>query len=167
MGEPVNSTVEGACDRDAVAAALGLSWDDARQRVLTRVAAYVAQETPSAHPALLDALAAMVAADLRAAGAVVTSHAAPGLGTNLVADLAGSTDAEPVLLLAHLDTVHPVGAFGGGALRMEDGRAIGPGVYDMKGGAALLVEALSLLQQRGERPRRPVRFLVTCDEEIG
>src|SRR5690606_25818878 len=105
--------------------------------------------------------------DLRAAGATVTSHPAPGLGTNLVAEVPGDVDDRPVLLLGHLDTVHPVGAFGTNELRLEGDRAIGPGVYDMKAGVALLVEALTLLHERGERPRRPVRFLVTCDEEIG
>ena len=167
MSKTVDAGPGNDCDRDAVAAALGIPWDDARQRVLTRLAAYVAQETPSAHPELIDALSAMVAVDLRAAGATVTSHAAPGLGTNLVAEVPGTIDDAPVLLLGHIDTVHPVGAFGGGALRMEGERAIGPGIYDMKGGVALLVEALGLLHEQGERPRRPVRFLVTCDEEIG
>lgn len=162
------STVEQpGCDTGAVEAALGISWDDARQRVLSRLAAYVARETPSEHPELLDALAGMIAADLRAAGTQVTAVAAPGLGTNLVADVPGRTTDAPVLLLAHIDTVHPVGAFGAGGLRVEGGRATGPGVYDMKGGVALLVEALLLLHERGAQPRRPVRFLVTCDEEIG
>jgi glutamate carboxypeptidase len=37
----------------------------------------------------------------------------------------------------------------------------------MKTGAALLVEALVLLRERGTAPRRPVALLVTCDEEVG
>ncbi len=154
-------------DTDAVAAALGISWDDARERVLARIGTYVGHETPSGHPELLDPLAGLVTADLRAAGAEITSYPAPGLGTNLLAEIPGGEEAAPLLLLAHIDTVHPVGAFGGGALRLEDGRAFGPGVYDMKGGAALLVEALTLLRESGKRPRRPVRMLITCDEEIG
>lgn len=165
--ESMNTIYGPGHDRDAVAATLGISWDDARRRVLARIGTYVAQETPSAHQELLDALASVVADDLRAAGATVTSHPAPGLGTNLVAEVPGDVDDRPVLLLGHLDTVHPIGAFGTNELRLEGDRAIGPGVYDMKAGVALLVEALTLLHERGERPRRPVRFLVTCDEEIG
>lgn len=151
----------------AVAAALGISWSDAQQRVLTRIAAYVAQETPSGHAELLSPLAGMIASDLHAAGAHVTSHDAPGLGTNLVAELPGREQESPALLLAHIDTVHPVGAFGAGPLRIENGTAIGPGVYDMKGGVALLIEALTLFGEHERLPRRPIRFLVTCDEEIG
>jgi glutamate carboxypeptidase len=37
----------------------------------------------------------------------------------------------------------------------------------MKAGIALLVEAIAILRVRGTGPRRPLRFLVTCDEEIG
>jgi glutamate carboxypeptidase len=48
-----------------------------------------------------------------------------------------------------------------------DGRAEGPGIFDMKAGIALLVEAIAILRVRGTGPRRPLRFLVTCDEEIG
>jgi glutamate carboxypeptidase len=37
----------------------------------------------------------------------------------------------------------------------------------MKAGVALLVEAITILTARKSGPRRPLRFLVTCDEEIG
>jgi glutamate carboxypeptidase len=52
-------------------------------------------------------------------------------------------------------------------VRVHDGRASGPGIYDMKTGRALVVEALAWLRSTGGAPRRPVRLLVTCDEEIG
>jgi glutamate carboxypeptidase len=37
----------------------------------------------------------------------------------------------------------------------------------MKTGVALVIEALATLRRTGRRPRRPVRFHVSCDEEIG
>jgi glutamate carboxypeptidase len=40
-------------------------------------------------------------------------------------------------------------------------------VYDMKCGAALVLEALSLGHEAGRAPRRPVVLLITCDEEVG
>lgn len=156
----------GGHDHAAVAASLGLDWEDARARVLQRITDYVSQETPSAHAPQLEELAARIADDMRAAGMEVTAHAAPELGTNLVGELPGREVAPPVVMLAHIDTVHPIGAFPA-ALRIENGRAYGPGVYDMKAGAALLVEALTHLRARGRSPRRPVRLLITCDEEIG
>lgn len=156
-----------AYDRDAIAAALGISYDDARARVLARIDDYVALESPSGHAPLLNALGARVTSDLGAAGARIETHDAAELGSNYVAHVEGREALPPILMLAHIDTVHPVGAFGAPGLRIEGGRAYGPGAYDMKGGASLLVEALTLLHERGSPPRRPVRFLVTCDEEIG
>jgi glutamate carboxypeptidase len=66
-----------------------------------------------------------------------------------------------------MDTVHPAGTLAERPFRIEDGRAYGPGVYDMKTGLALVIEALTWLAEHGRRPRRPVELLITCDEEIG
>ena len=73
----------------------------------------------------------------------------------------------PAVVLVHIDTVHPVGTLASRPFRIHDGRASGPGIYDMKAGVALVVEALTLLRERGTPPRRPVQLLVTCDEEVG
>jgi glutamate carboxypeptidase len=47
------------------------------------------------------------------------------------------TSLEPVVVLAHIDTVHPIGTLAARPFRIEDGRAYGPGIYDMKTGLAL------------------------------
>src|SRR5690606_37419856 len=73
----------------------------------------------------------------------------------------------PIVVLAHMDTVHPVGTLAKRPLRIEDGRAYGPGIYDMKTGLALAVEALTWLDEVGRQPQRPVELIITCDEEIG
>jgi glutamate carboxypeptidase len=137
-------------------------------RVLERLERLVTHETPSGDAARLDALAALVAEELTAVGAVVTRVPAAGLGTHVSAIFPGAApDLEPVMVLAHLDTVHPVGSLAERPFRIEDGRAWGPGTYDMKAGLAVVVEALALLHRAGERPQRPVHLLATCDEEIG
>jgi glutamate carboxypeptidase len=66
-----------------------------------------------------------------------------------------------------MDTVHPVGTLERYPYRVDEGRVRGPGSYDMKGGLAVALEALSLLASRGELPRSDVTLLVTCDEEEG
>src|SRR5690606_40581100 len=43
----------------------------------------------------------------------------------------------------------------------------GPGIYDMKAGLVVMVEALARLGATGSAPRRPVTILITCDEEAG
>ena len=71
--------------------------------------------------------------------------------------------AEPaVLLLGHLDTVHPLGTLMTTPYRVADGRAHGPGVLDMKGG---LVQALHAIPNA--RHGHDVGLLVTSDEELG
>lgn len=70
-----------------------------------------------------------------------------------------------VLLLAHYDTVWPVGSWPELWTRHDD-RVLGPGVYDMKGGVLLAVWALEALADRGVAAPS-VEFLVTPDEEIG
>jgi glutamate carboxypeptidase len=135
--------------------------------VLERARAYVEHETPSGAEGALIELAQRVEADLVACGASVERHDAPGFGRNLLARIPGEVDAAPVVILAHIDTVHPIGSLAARPFRVEDGRAYGPGVYDMKSGLATAVEALTRLHAAGRRPRRPVHVLVTCDEEIG
>lgn len=146
----------------------GMPADEAIDRVLRRARTYVEHETPSGAGAAITALAAVVATDLEGCGATVDTLPAGDLGVNLFARVPGRDDAaEPVLILAHLDTVHPVGTLAERPFRVEDGRAWGPGVYDMKTGVALAVEALAVLKERRARPARPVELLITCDEEIG
>ena len=152
----------------SVASALGMDAAAAIERVLARVRPYVEQETPSGDVDALVALAERIEREAAAAGGQVLRHDAPGAGRNLEVHFAGrESDVPPLLLLAHIDTVHPAGTLAHQPFRLEDGRASGPGIYDMKTGAALLLEALTLLHERGERPRRPTVLLVTCDEEVG
>lgn len=147
---------------------LRTSEADARDHALARIRRYVEHETPSGDAEAIDLLSRRIEAELLALGASVEGTPAPERGRNLRATIQGSDPAlAPVLVLAHIDTVHPVGTLITQPFRVEDGRAEGPGIYDMKSGLALMIEALELLRMRDVRPRRPVRLLVTCDEEIG
>jgi glutamate carboxypeptidase len=149
---------------------LGMASGTAQERVLNRARRYVEIETPSGHAAAIAALGAVVAADLAACDVRVTVTDVPQHGVNLQAQLAGDGrgNAEaPIVVLAHIDTVHPLGSLAARPFRIDDGRAYGPGIYDMKTGLALTIEALHWLHDRGRRPRRPIELIVTCDEEIG
>ena len=147
---------------------LGLDRDAIVSRVLDRVRPWVESETPSHDAAAIDALSREIETELIALGATTTATDAPGLGRNLRAAFeGGEARAKPLLVLAHIDTVHPRGSLATMPCEVRDGRATGPGIYDMKSGLALVVEALAWLRANGRRPRRPVRVLVTCDEEIG
>jgi glutamate carboxypeptidase len=50
--------------------------------------------------------------------------------------------------------------------RIQDGRAFGPGVYDMKAGITMMIFALRALKAAGAA-HRPVTVLLDTDEEVG
>ena len=76
-------------------------------------------------------------------------------------------DLPGILVIGHLDTVHPVGTLAKLPFRREGNRAWGPGIQDMKGGNYLALEAIRQLLHAGQRTRLPVTVLFTSDEEIG
>lgn len=67
-----------------------------------------------------------------------------------------------VLLVGHLDTVWPLGTLAEMPFAVGDGRATGPGVFDMKAGLVQGVHALAALDSLDG-----ITFLVTSDEETG
>lgn len=146
---------------------LGESEQAAADRALTRLRSYVEVETPSRHEAGVRKLAQLVARDLEPTGAAIALTEAPGYGAHIVANIKGQTSDAPVVILAHMDTVHPLGTIATMPFVVKDGRAYGPGTYDMKAGITVAVEAALLLTRRGSVPKRPVRIVLTCDEEIG
>lgn len=77
------------------------------------------------------------------------------------------SDEKNVLLLGHTDTVHPIGTKSQNPTRVEDGRLYGCGVFDMKSGVVLMLEALRFLIEAAFSPPRPISILLSCDEEIG
>lgn len=67
-----------------------------------------------------------------------------------------------VLILGHHDTVFPAGSLAERPFTVADGRATGPGVFDMKGGIVLAAHALGALSDTSA-----VEVLFTSDEEVG
>ena len=82
----------------------------------------------------------------------------------------GSTDpdAPRVLLLAHHDTVWPVGSLQTTPYSVGDGVLRGPGCFDMLTGLAMAIHVVgSLRELQHATPTAAVTLLVTGDEEIG
>jgi glutamate carboxypeptidase len=73
-----------------------------------------------------------------------------------------------ILLVGHYDTVWPLGEAGRRPFRIEDGKAYGPGVYDMKTGVLQAIFALKAILETGRFPDdKKVVLLLNSDEEIG
>jgi len=125
-------------------------------------------ESPSNDIATLNTMAAMMAGDAKAAGLQASSHHI-GNGTGPMLHISNRADGdtrEGVLILAHHDTVHPVGTLLKNPARIEEDRLYGPGSYDMKGGIYLAMAAMAALAKPGSTPL-PVDLLIVPDEETG
>src|SRR5690606_8446056 len=62
---------------------------------------------------------------------------------------------------------HPLGTLDRFPIRRLGDRLEGPGVFDMKGGGCMAVEAARSILRSGARPGLPLTFLYVPDEEIG
>lgn len=71
----------------------------------------------------------------------------------------------PVVLMGHRDTVFPKGEAARRPFKIENGRAYGPGVADMKAGLVMNAFVLAAFKRFGGNPA-PLRGLITSDEEI-
>ena len=142
-------------------------FQDRREQIVSTIRELVEIESPSDNKAAVDGLSDVVAAKFAALGAAVKIHSAQKFGNHLQADFSGKSEARPVLLLGHYDTVYPLGTLSTMPCRMLDDRLTGPGVLDMKSGIALMLHAIAALQDWHGLVPRPVTVLLVSDEEVG
>lgn len=122
-------------------------------------------ESPSTDKAGVDRLGRWVAEQARLAGAAVEVVPSNRWGNHLLARWGAGDDS--FLLLCHLDTVWPLGTLEARPWRVEGDRAYGPGAYDDKGSAVVILWALAGMRRLGLVPNRPVTVLFNSDEETG
>ena len=124
-------------------------------------------ESPSDNKAAVDHLGEYLALEFASLGGTVKFFPQPDCGNHLKVEFPGSS-TKPVLLLGHFDTVWPLGTLGTMPFRVDNGRAFGPGVYDMKAGIAMMMFAMRALRSAGRsNSDRPVSILLDTDEEVG
>jgi glutamate carboxypeptidase len=136
--------------------------------ILDGIRRWVEIETPTEAPAQVNKLATMVADGYR--DLPVTIERIPGhsgCGDHLVVRSSWGQDRPGILVLSHLDTVHPMGFIERLPFRIEGDCAFGPGIYDMKGGAYLAYHAFAQLCATAGRSPLGVTQLYVSDEEIG
>jgi len=136
--------------------------------ILDGIRRWVEIETPTEAPEQVNKLATMVAEgyrDLPATIERVAGHS--GCGDHILARSSWGQDAPGILVLSHLDTVHPLGFIQRLPFKIEGDSAFGPGIYDMKGGAYLAYHAFAQLCATRERSPLGVTQLYVSDEEIG
>ncbi|MBL8149688.1 MAG: M20 family metallopeptidase [Blastocatellia bacterium] len=145
-----------------------ISYFQSRQeRLLTLLSDYVEMETPSGNLAKIEILARRVAMELSELGATVEIVQTEG-GASLKASLfQGISRSAPLLVVGHFDTVWPLGTIERRPVRIDGGCLYGPGVFDMKAGLAVVIEAIAAIKRFNLTPQRPLDIFFSCDEERG
>ncbi|MFJ4353546.1 M20/M25/M40 family metallo-hydrolase [Pseudomonas sp. NPDC089428] len=127
----------------------------------------VSVDTGTGTEAGLTHVSAELVKRLKALGAdVQTRPAKPSVGDNIVGTFKG-TGSKDFLLMVHYDTVFVPGTVAKRPFRVDGPRAYGPGVADAKGGVALILHALKLLNDQQFNGYRTLTVLFNPDEEMG
>ena len=129
---------------------------------------WVETESPTQSTPAVNRMIDLVQSDV--AGLAVKVERVPGrngFADNLIVRNQAAGEGPGILILSHIDTVHPIGTLAGPLPFRRDGdKLYGPGLFDMKGGAYLALEAFRQVAT-ARSAKLPVTFLFTPDEEVG
>jgi glutamate carboxypeptidase len=114
----------------------------------------------------VDEVAHWMKARLERSECAVTTQPQHEYGNNVFATRRGKGRAR-ILIIGHMDTVFPKDEAQRRPFTIKEGKALGPGVLDMKSGLLLGIYAAELLRAIGEENYATLTFLCNSDEEIG
>ena len=117
------------------------------EAMLQGLRGWVECESPTWDASAVDRMLDLAARDMAIMGASIERIAGrQGFGGCVRARFPHPKQGEPGILIAgHLDTVHPVGTLEKLEWRREGNKCFGPGIFDMKGGNYLTLEAIRQL----------------------
>ena len=125
----------------------------------------------------LDKISALLADRLRAVGATVEFYSPSAaeiyrmfdtpsdLGRVVIGRLRG-TGTKKIMLLGHMDTVYLPGILATRPFRIDGNRAYGPGIADDKGGLAVILHTLAVLEAMHFRDYATLTVVINADEEL-
>ena len=145
-------------------------FEDKTSEMLDVVRQFVIQETPSHDKARLDAFAEFLANRLRLGDAEVEIIPTQEYGNHVCVRFGHDQfgpDTPQALVLCHYDTVWTAGSLESHPFRVEDGKAYGPGIFDMQTSLMLAEYSLHAIQDLNLTLPRPLTILITSDEEVG
>ncbi len=130
---------------------------------------FVRCESPSHNKAAVDRFGRIVAREWKRRGANVRVVRQAEYGNHLRAEIwfGERRPRKQILIVGHLDTVYPMGTHALTPFRVSDGRAWGPGTFDMKGGLVIALFAVDALRAAGVIPAKRLVFFWNSDEETG
>ena len=129
----------------------------------------VKHESPSTEKSALDSLASRISERFGSLGGQVTLLPNPTNGDHVEVHFQAprARSDRYGLILCHYDTVWPLGTIQERPFRIDDDKAYGPGVYDMKASLVMFEYALRGMVDLEAHLLRPIVLLVNSDEEIG
>jgi glutamate carboxypeptidase len=129
---------------------------------------WVECESPTFDAAAVNRMLDLASRDLVLAGARIERiPGRMGFGGCVRASFPHPSTGPGILVMGHMDTVHPVGTLAQLPWKRDGERCYGPAIQDMKGGNYLSLEAVRQLARAGIATKLPVTFLFTPDEEVG
>src|SRR6188768_800909 len=138
------------------------------QTILEGIRRWVEIETPTEVPEQVNKLISMVAEQYRDLPVTLERIAGvDGCGDHLIARSTWGQDKPGILVLSHLDTVHPMGFIKRLPFKVDGDVAYGPGIYDMKGGAYLAYAAFRRLCLDKQQTPLGITQMYVSDEEVG
>ena len=137
--------------------------------ILADIEAISAIESPTSDVAGVNRVLDVIAGWFAGTGAAIERFAIDDRFGDMLRVRCNPERNEPgILVLSHVDTVHPLGTLASALpIRREGDKVFGPGIYDMKGGLVLALAAWRGLARAGVRTPLPVTFLFNPDEEVG
>lgn len=125
-------------------------------------------ESPSTVPAAQASVLSILDEALRGRGFHVRRIPGGRSGGQLLAVPCDRKSHQPLqLLLGHCDTVWPLGTLEAMPLIFKQGKAYGPGIYDMKAGLVQMLFAVEICKTQSHRPDVAPVIFINSDEEIG
>ena len=137
--------------------------------MLLGLRSWVECESPTWDAAAVNRMLDLAARDMAIMGATIERIAGrQGFAGCVRARFPHPKQGQPGILIAgHLDTVHPIGTLDKLPWRRDGNKCYGPGIYDMKGGNYLSLEAIRQLARAAYTTPLPITVLFTPDEEVG
>ncbi|MGM0838664.1 MAG: M20 family metallopeptidase [Bacillota bacterium] len=114
----------------------------------------------------IDLVGAILKVEYEKLGFTVEVREEEKYGNNLIIQHKDAVDPK-IILVAHMDTVFPLGTAAERPFRIEGDRAYGPGVVDMKSSQVELLYAIKALQQSGSESYKNMLIILNSDEEVG
>jgi glutamate carboxypeptidase len=130
---------------------------------------FVRCESPSHNKGAVDSMGEIIAREWKKRGAKVQIIRQKKRGNHVRAELwfGAHRPARQILAIGHLDTVYPLGTLAKMPFKIRDGRAYGPGTFDMKAGLVFALAAVDVLRTCEIIPENRLAFFWNSDEEIG